>query len=336
MNFGESKPTESSGTTEQKYSIQKLSLFIDKFLKVLEIDLGRLHQHRRNIEKYARLDDLYSLNKEQVNAGRTVQQIKANIRELEKARGRIIDEDLPKFDDKLKHVKAKALVAITEYIEDDRTAEDDESDVDVCDNMLPSDFPRQQRRQSDESDYMCDKLVPHSLPVQLERGSYIPQLQVYNVPEHSEAAESWQNLKENLVDLNHMVYEFSSLVEQQQEKLDNIEENLERAHGDVQSGVKNLSKGAKLKTAMIPLAGALVGGIVGGPLGFVAGAKLGGVAAAVGGGVIGFVGGKVLKRRQQQAAEIELGNLSKKGSVSLPDLTTLEETSAQTVDKKGD
>lgn len=39
---------------------------------------------------------------------------------------------------------------------------------------------------------------------------------------------------------------------------------------------------------MIPLAGALVGGIVGGPLGFVAGAKLGGVAAAVGGGVIGL------------------------------------------------
>lgn len=52
MNFGETKPAE-TGTvpTEQKYSIQKLSLFIDKFLKVLEIDLGRLHQHRRNIEK---------------------------------------------------------------------------------------------------------------------------------------------------------------------------------------------------------------------------------------------------------------------------------------------
>lgn len=333
MNFGETKPAE-TGTvpTEQKYSIQKLSLFIDKFLKVLEIDLGRLHQHRRNIEKYARLDDLYSLNKEQVNAGRTVQQIKANIRELEKARGRIIDEDLPKFDDKLKHVKAKAIAAITEYIGDDHTAEDDESDAEVCDNMLPSNLPLQ-RRQSDQGDYLCEELVPHSLPVQLERGSYIPQLQVYNVPEDSQAAQSWQNLKENLVDLNHMVYEFSSLVEQQQEKLDNIEENLEKAHGNVQSGVKNLSKGAKLKTAMIPLAGALVGGIVGGPLGFVAGAKLGGVAAAVGGGVIGFVGGKVFKRHRQQAAEIELSNLSKKGSVSLPDLTNTEEAPSNTGNK---
>lgn len=130
-----------------------------------------------------------------------------------------------------------------------------------------------------------------------------------------------------------MVYEFSSLVEQQQEKLDNIEENLEKAHGNVQSGVKNLSKGAKLKTAMIPLAGALVGGIVGGPLGFVAGAKLGGVAAAVGGGVIGFVGGKVFKRHRQQAAEIELSNLSKKGSVSLPDLTNTEEAPSNTGNK---
>ena len=55
----------------------------------------------------------------------------------------------------------------------------------------------------------------------------------------------------------------------------------------VKSFLLLLFQGAKLKTAMIPLAGALVGGIVGGPLGFVAGAKLGGVAAAVGGGVIG-------------------------------------------------
>ena len=54
MNFGETKPAEGTASTEQKYSIQKLSLFIDKFLKVLEIDLGRLHQHRRNIEKVIR------------------------------------------------------------------------------------------------------------------------------------------------------------------------------------------------------------------------------------------------------------------------------------------
>ena len=41
-----------------------------------------------------------------------------------------------------------------------------------------------------------------------------------------------------------------------------------------------------MKFAMFPLAGALIGGTVGGPIGLVAGAKLGGL-AALGGGVIG-------------------------------------------------
>ncbi|CAI9739633.1 syntaxin-17-like isoform X1 [Octopus vulgaris] len=321
MNFIDKTPESAS---EQKYSIQKLSLYIDKFLKVLEIDLGRLHQHRRNIEKYSRLDDLYSLNKEQVNAGRTVQQIKANIKELEKARSRIIDEDLSKFDAKLKHVKEKALTAITEYIDDGRSAEEEESDAEVCDSILTSNL-MQQRRRSNETDYMSEEFVPHSLPVELERGSHISQLQVYNVPQDSQAAESWQNLKENLVDLNQMVHDFSSLVENQQEKIDQIEENLETAHDNIQAGAKNLSKSAKIKTAMIPLAGAIVGGIVGGPIGFVACAKLGGVAAAMGGGLIGFVGGKILKRRRQSVAEMEMNNLSKKGSVSLPDLSAVKE-----------
>ncbi|GAB1610824.1 syntaxin-17-like isoform X1 [Argonauta hians] len=339
MNFTEKTPESSP---EQKYSIQKLSPYIDKFLKVLQIDLGRLHQHRLNIEKYSRLDDLYSLNKEQVNAGRTVQQIKANIKELEKARSRIVEEDLTKFDAKLRHVKEKALTAITEYIDDGRSAEDDDDDAEVCDNLmlckgmaLPltlSHHQQQQQQQHQQQqhqqqqqqqcyrdvDYLChedeEEFVPRSLPVELERGSNIPQLQVYNVPHHSQAAQSWQSLKENLVDLNQMVHEFSSLVENQQEKIDQIEENLETAHENIQTGTKQLSKGVKIKAAMIPVAGALVGGIVGGPLGFVAGAKLGGVAAAVGGGLLGFVGGKFLKRRQQSVAELELSNLSKKGT----------------------
>lgn len=47
----------------------------------------------------------------------------------------------------------------------------------------------------------------------------------------------------------------------------------------------------------------------------------------------GFVGGKVFKRHRQQAAEIELSNLSKKGSVSLPDLTNTEEAPSNTGNK---
>jgi len=43
---------------------------------------------------------------------------------------------------------------------------------------------------------------------------------------------------------------------------------------------------SKMKFALFPLTGALLGGAVGGPIGLVAGAKLGGL-AALSGGVIG-------------------------------------------------
>ena len=46
---------ESSGEEEerqyQKYPIRRLEPSIQKFLKVINIDLGRLHQHKLNIEK---------------------------------------------------------------------------------------------------------------------------------------------------------------------------------------------------------------------------------------------------------------------------------------------
>ena len=35
----------------QKYPIRRLEPSIQKFLKVINIDLGRLHQHKLNIEK---------------------------------------------------------------------------------------------------------------------------------------------------------------------------------------------------------------------------------------------------------------------------------------------
>ena len=44
----------------QKYPIRRLEPSIQKFLKVINIDLGRLHQHKLNIEKVGRVVDLFS------------------------------------------------------------------------------------------------------------------------------------------------------------------------------------------------------------------------------------------------------------------------------------
>ena len=65
------------------------------------------------------VEDWNGLNKEQINASRTIQQIKANIREIEKARKQTLDDDLCSFDDKVEDMKQRALAAVQEFIQQD-------------------------------------------------------------------------------------------------------------------------------------------------------------------------------------------------------------------------
>ena len=68
---------------------------------------------------------------------------------------------------------------------------------------------------------------------------------------------------------------------------------------------------ARIKANMLPISGALlggvVGGVIGGPVGLVAGLKAGtitavagGTAGAVGGGIIGYIRGKTLKQSTEE------------------------------------
>ncbi|XP_067425927.1 syntaxin-17 [Emydura macquarii macquarii] len=132
------------------------------------------------------------------------------------------------------------------------------------------------------------------------------------IPQDENAAESWDTLEEDLIQLSQLVTDFSLLVNSQQEKIDRIEDHVNSAAVNVEEGTKNLGKAAKYKLAALPVAGALIGGVVGGPIGLLAGFKVAGIAAALGGGVLGFTGGKLIQRRKQKMVE-EL-------SASCPDL----------------
>ena len=65
----------------------------------------------------------------------------------------------------------------------------------------------------------------------------------------------------------------------------------------------------KLKAVTFPLIGAAVGGICGGPIGLAVGLKAG-AAVALGGGIVGFFGGRYFKKKQDEATDIQLENLS--------------------------
>ncbi|MEE6509861.1 hypothetical protein FKM82_028298 [Ascaphus truei] len=125
------------------------------------------------------------------------------------------------------------------------------------------------------------------------------------IPQDQNAAESWDTLEKDLVDLNSLVNEFSHLVHTQQEKIDSIEDHVNTAAVNVEEGTKNLGKAAKYKLAVLPVAGALIGGVVGGPIGLLAGFKVAGIAAALGGGVLGFTGGKLIQRKKEKMIEKE-------------------------------
>lgn len=66
---------------------------------------------------------------------------------------------------------------------------------------------------------------------------------------------------------------------------------------------------SKLKAVTYPLIGAAVGGVCGGPLGLAIGLKAG-AAIALGGGVLGYFGGRYFKKKQEEATDIQLDNLS--------------------------
>ena len=78
--------------------------------------------------------------------------------------------------------------------------------------------------------------------------------------------------------------------------------------------IESYFQASKLKVAAYPIIGAAIGGLCGGPVGLAVGLKAG-AAIAVGGGVVGFFGGKYLKKRQDDATDIQLDNLSSRKEI---------------------
>lgn len=63
------------------------------------------------------------------------------------------------------------------------------------------------------------------------------------------------------------------------------------------------------KLAVLPVAGALLGGVLAGPIGLLAGFKAAGVAAALGGGALGFAGGNLVQKQRKAQVELQMKQL---------------------------
>ncbi|KAM9644601.1 LOW QUALITY PROTEIN: syntaxin-17 [Morphnus guianensis] len=279
---------------DEKVKLRRIEPAIQKFIKVaIPTDLERLRKHQINIEKYQRCRLWDRLHEEHINAGRTVQQLRANMREMEKLCLRVRQEDIPVLQRMINPVKEEASFAIKDFLQ--------------LHSESAEELKRQLEGQEDASLTRSATVGGETLYNKDVKDGSQSLIQIYSrlpeIPQEENAAESWETLEEDLIQLSQLVTEFSLLVSSQQEKIDRIEDHVNSAAVNVEEGTKHLGKAAKYKLAALPVAGAVIGGVVGGPIGLLAGFKVAGIAAALGGGILGFTGGKLIQRRKKKMIE---------------------------------
>ncbi|XP_068092592.1 syntaxin-17 isoform X1 [Hyperolius riggenbachi] len=272
---------------EQSVPYRRLEPAVIKFTKVvIPTDLERLKNHHLNIEKYQRCRSWDQLHKEHVNARCTVQQLRANIKEMETLFLKVRTKDIQTLAAVLLPVKDLALSSISSFLELHSKS--------VEDLML--------LEKKEEQDTVISKDALY-----IYESDSLSDVQFLQIQEQV-TSESWHTLEKDLLDLNDIVNEFSHQICAQQEKIDSIEDHVNTAAVNVEEGTTNLEKALKYKLAVLPAAGALIGGILGGPVGLLAGFKVAGIATAIGGGLLGFTGGKMLQRKKENTGKEEVCN----------------------------
>ncbi|XP_042346723.1 syntaxin-17 [Plectropomus leopardus] len=280
-----------------KLTLRRLEAPIHKFIKVaLPTDLERLQKHHNNILKFQQSQQWERLHLEHINASRTVQQLRANIREMEKLCTRVRAEDAAALEALIKPVKDRASAAAQDFLL-------------LHSNPVPQPAPTTPPAAQPSSCVSSSHRADDDMCEEPVSGRQI-LLQLPEIPADQSAAESWDNLEEGLKELSGLVMEFSLLVHSQQEKIDSIEDNVNTAAANVEEGTKSLGKAVGYKLAVLPVAGALLGGVLGGPLGLLAGFKAAGVAAALGGGALGFAGGNLVQKHRKARVEMQMKQLT--------------------------
>ncbi|KAM9309264.1 syntaxin-17 isoform 2-T3 [Pholidichthys leucotaenia] len=252
----------------KKLTLRRLEAPVHKFIKVaLPTDLERLQKHHNNILKYQQSQQWERLHQEHINASRTVQQLRANIREMEKLCSRVRTEDAAALEGLVKPIRDRASAAAHDFLF-------------LHSNPLPQPPPTTPPGAKPSSYESSSCHIVDNVGQELVSGRQV-QLHLPEIPAEQCAAESWDILEEDLKELSSLVTEFSLLVH---------------------------AVGYKL--AVLPVAGALLGGVIGGPLGLLAGFKAAGVAAALGGGALGFAGGNLVRKHQRAQVDLQMKQLT--------------------------
>lgn len=280
-----------------KQPIRRLEIQINNFNVAIPHHVDLLKRHKNNIKKYQNQHDWERIRKEHINVSRIIKQLKELLYQMETLRAQVLDVDIDKFDKLTTHARRSIMCAIEEYLEM-------ELDASKLSPILSKNEDQETEHPVNDND----------IQLQVEREDLQHQQTCLQV---------WSCLQEEIQQLHELFVEFNKIVHNQKEMVDNMEENIEETQINVNEGTKYLQVASKYKVAAYPIAGAMLGTCIGGPIGLLAGMKIGGL-AALSCGILGFTGGSLLKKKQIESQKLDtstsvinLKNIKK--SVSCPD-----------------
>lgn len=261
-----------------KFPLKRLEAAIHRIIGVaVPLHLNILSKQKDNIQKFQTQRQWDKLHIEQLNASRTVQQLKADLHELDNVRSQVCVKDTKAFEDQVRPVQEDVIQRVHSFTElylKPREASASGIWFEIPDGNGSTDSPAHQEDTLEVQEHILENEIPNN----------------------TAAFKSWNALKKDLIDLNSMLHTFSRLVFEQKETVQSIADNVTQAEENVSAGTRSLKKAVQLQKALLPVTGALLGIAVGGPLGLVIGAKMG-FACALGGSLLGFTGARVLQRK---------------------------------------
>ncbi|CAN7941826.1 unnamed protein product [Ixodes hexagonus] len=289
-----------------KFSLRRVEVAVHRIVEVaIPYHLDILSKHRDNIEKFQKLKQWDKLHVEQINASRTVQQLKADLYELDHVRGQVQPENLKQFEKLVLPIQEAALQKVCSFTELHVPSRYHAADIcTILEESLPGAPPVVALPED-----LTSVAAPSSFPPKEEQ-----MLLLQEIPDNTAAYKSWHTLRKDLLDINGLLTSFSRLVFEQREQVQSIEAHVTAADESVQQATKHLIRASQLQKTLLPMTGALLGLALGGPVGMVVGAKMA-IGCALGGSLLGFTGGRALQRRgrpkDDTVVEVELKDLSK-------------------------
>ncbi|XP_014676568.1 PREDICTED: syntaxin-17-like [Priapulus caudatus] len=228
--------TECEPQDVSKQPLRRLEVPLNRFTKVaIPLHLEILEKHKANIHRFAELRQWDRVHREQVNAARTVQQLKSDILEIDLVRCQVRDEDVVEFDRRLEPIKTRAIEAVVELI-----------------SLQHGDRGYEIPRLSDSA--LCEESEAENESAASERLQLLEAVEI-SLEEKRQVLQSWENLKQDLDDLNAMMAELSAAVRQQGEAVDRIEDHVSVADANVEEGTRILAAAAKMKMMRFRLPG---------------------------------------------------------------------------------